>query len=130
MSAIAETLTDIDFSYDKSGQVLCRNPKGLIFFLQSEPPVTKAESKSEARPAAPAPAPTWQPIEAVVEVEVRRAAEPMPIAEATRRAVQMGPTQSEPAAEVRQAAKTGPLPQAPEPGKPAEKGWFGKLFAK
>lgn len=123
MSAIAEILPEIDFSYDKNGQVLCRNPKGLIFFLQAEPPVQKAEPKSEARPAAPAPAPTWQPMESVVEVEVRRAAEPMPIAEATRR--------NEPAAEVRpSAAKTGPLPQAPEPGKPAEKGWFGKLFAK
>jgi hypothetical protein len=123
MSAIAELLPEIDYSYDKNGQVLCRNPKGLIFFLQAEPPVQKAEPKAEARPAAPAPAPTWQPIENVVEVEVRRATEPMPIAEATRRA--------EPAAEVRsQAAKTGPLPEVPAPGKPAEKGWFGKLFAK
>ncbi|MNT60699.1 hypothetical protein D3C72_1982940 [compost metagenome] len=53
-----------------------------------------------------------------VEVEVRRVAEPMPIAEATRR--EASPS----------TAKTGPLPEAPMPGKQAEKGWFGKLFSK
>ena len=114
MSATAELM--IDYSYDKSGQVLCRNQKGLIFFLQTEPLAPKAEQpKSESRPTPQAP--TWQPV-AAVEVEVRRAAEPMPIAEATRR--EAAPT----------PAKTGPLPEAPMPGKQAEKGWFGKLFSK
>jgi hypothetical protein len=119
MSAIADILPGIDYSYDKNGQVLCRNPKGLIFFLQAEPPAPKAEARPEARPQAPAPA--WQPIEAVVEVEVRRAAEPMPIAEATRRT-------TEP--EARPVAKTAPLPEVSAAGKQPEKGWFGKLFAK
>ena len=96
--------------------MLCRNQKGLIFFLQTEPPTPKVEQpRAETRPAPQAP--TWQPMEAV-EVEVRRATEPMPSAEATRR-------EAAPA-----GAKTGPLPEAPMPGKQAEKGWFGKLFTK
>lgn len=117
MSAIAE-LRDIDYSYDKTGQVLCRNQKGLIFFLQAEPPAPKPEA---ARPTPQAP--TWQPM-AAVEVEMHRSSEPMAISEATRR------PESAPEAPVAKAApaKTGPLPEAPEPGKPAEKGWFGKLF--
>jgi hypothetical protein len=56
-------------------------------------------------------------MEAVVEVEVRRATEPMPIHEATRAGATL------PAA----AAQPGPAAKAPTP---AEKGWFGKLFAK
>ncbi|MNS66572.1 hypothetical protein D3C72_997910 [compost metagenome] len=124
MSAVVDRLTEIDYSYDKTGEVQCRNAKGLIFFLQAEPPSIKGEAKAEARPATPAP--TWQPMESVVEVEVRRAAEPMPIAEATRRHVEAPAA----AAEVRQPAKTGPLSEAPAPGKQAEKGWFGKLFTK
>lgn len=122
MSAIAE-LRDIDYSYDKTGQVLCRNQKGLIFFLQTEPLAPKVEApRAESRPTPQTP--TWQPMEAV-EVEVRRAVEPQPIAEATRRVEAVS---AEATVAKASPAKTGPLPEAPAPGKAAEKGWFGKLF--
>ena len=116
MSAMTDVMDGIDFAYEKNGQILCTNQKGLIFFLQAEPPAPI--HKPEARPAAPAPA--WQPMEAVVEVEVRRSNEPMPIHEATR----SGP------APVRGTTPLQEPVAAKAAAAPTEKGWFGKLFAK
>ena len=48
MTATATHPTAIDFNYEESGEVLCRNPKGLIFFLFAPVPA--------APEAAPAPA--------------------------------------------------------------------------
>ncbi len=136
MSMTAMVGTSINFDYRAGGEVLCKNPKGLIFFLRAEPP--------SARPAAPPPAPrSWQAVEATREVEVRRHAEPQSIAEATRTVSAAEPRASFTAVEatyeveVRRAAEpqpiargTGPLSDAPAAGKAPERGWFGKLFSK
>lgn len=136
MSMTAMVGTSINYDYRAGGEVLCKNPKGLIFFLRAEPPA--------ARPAAPPPAPrSWTPVEATREVEVKRHAEPQPIAEMTRTVPAAEPTAAFQAVEatheveVRRAAEpqsiargTGPLPAAPAPGQAPEKGWFGKLFGK
>lgn len=136
MSMIAMVGTSINFDYRAGGEVLCKNPKGLVFFLRAEPPA--------ARPASPPPAPrSWQPVEATREVEVRRHAEPQPIAEATRTVPAAEPTatfkpvEATHEVEVRRAAEppavargTGPLPDVPAPGKAPQRGWFGKLFGK
>ena len=62
------------------------------------------------RPAAPPPAPkSWQPVEATKEIYVKRhPVSPAPVAN----------------------SGTAPLPCVPDPGKAAQKGWFGRLFGK
>jgi hypothetical protein len=146
MTATATHPTAIDFNYEESGEVLCRNPKGLIFFLFAPVPAAP-----EAAPA-PAPAPrAWTPVPATQEVEVRRAAEPQPIAEATRvvpKAASFTPVAATMEVEVRRHAPapepeqvvpaparpaargTAPLANAPAAGQQPAKGWFNKLFAK
>jgi hypothetical protein len=137
MSVSAIVTGGINYDYRAGGEVLCRNPKGLVFFLRAEPPA--------ARPASPPPAPrSWSPVEATREVEVKRHVEPQPITEMARVVPAAEPA---PAAftavdatrevEVRRAAEpqpvgrgTGPLPNVPSPGKAPERGWFGKLFGK
>ena len=117
----------IAFDYRATGEVQCKNPKGLVFFL---------------RPAAPPPAPrSWTPVEATKEVEVKRHAGPQTMAEVQRTVPQAAvaeplPTPAatfkavEATKEVAVNRGTAPLTGAPEPGKPAQKGWFGKLFGK
>ena len=122
----------INYDYRAGGEVLCKNPKGLVFFLRAYAPVV--------RPAAPAPAPrAWAPVEATREVEVKRHAEPQPITEVTRTVPAAEPQASFKAVEAthevevrREAAARGtaPLAEAPAPGKAAQGGWFGKLFGK
>lgn len=126
----------INYDYRAGGEVLCKNPKGLVFFLRADAPVV--------RPAAPAPAPrAWAPVEATREVEVKRHAEPQPIAEMTRTVPAAEPqatfraVEATHEVEVRRAAEpvaaargTAPLAEAPAPGKAAQGGWFGKLFGK
>lgn len=135
MSMTAMMGTSINFDYRASGEVHCKNPMGLIFFLRAEPPT--------ARPATPPPAPrSWQPVEATREVEVKRHAEPQSISEATRTVPATAPAtftavEATHECEVRRSAElqplgrgTGPLPEAPPPGKAPGRGWFGKLFGK
>ena len=133
MTMTAMVSTSINYDYRAGGEVLCKNPKGLIFFLRAEPPAP--------RPAAPPPAPrSWTAVEATREVDVKRHAEPQSIAEATRTVPAAEPTATFKAVEatqeveVRRAAEpvrgTGMLPDAPAPGRAPEKGWFGKLFGK
>ncbi|MDB5100280.1 MAG: hypothetical protein JWM80_4701 [Cyanobacteria bacterium RYN_339] len=128
----------IDFAYEETGEVLCRNPKGLTFFLFAPKPVM-AE-------VAPAPAPrAWTPVASTMEVEVRRDSAPQPIVEMTRtipQAAGFTPVAATKEVEVRRHAAeqpeaprpaargTGALPNLPEPGQQPTKGWFNKLFAK
>lgn len=124
----------IAFDYRATGEVQCKNPKGLVFFL---------------RPAAPPPAPkTWQPVEATKEAEVKRHVEPQSMTEMQRTVPQAAVAEPLPAAafkaveatkevDVKRAEPapppargTAPLQGAPEAGKAAQKGWFGKLFGK
>lgn len=134
----------IDFDYRATGEVLCKNPKGLVFFLRVAAPLPL-----QAQPQAPT---AWQPVASTHEVEVKRhaepqsmtdlqrsvrqaaVAEPLPTApaftqvEASREvAVRRAPEHAPQAAAVR---GTAPLPDVPLPGKAPQKGWFGKLFNK
>lgn len=53
------------------GETRCENPKGLVFYLRSEPPAAR-----------PTPAkPAWTPVPATHEVEVRRMPAASPKAE-------------------------------------------------
>ena len=151
---LATLPTEIDFNYEGTGEILCRNLKGLTFFLFGEP--FSPKPSSSAAPTCPAPA--WKQIDAMMEVEVRRESEPQTIAELTR-TVPQASTQAQAVTahfvavaathevEVRRIAPlegpdaspsvqapairgTGELPDVPLPGKPAPKGWFNKLFAK
>lgn len=136
MSTMAMMSYGINYDYRAGGEVLCKNPKGLVFFLRAEPPT--------ARPAAPPPAPrSWQAVEATREVEVRRHAEPQAITEMTRTVPAADLTggftavEATHEVEVRRSAEapvaprgTGALPDVPAPGKAPERGWFGKLFGK
>lgn len=125
----------IDFEYEATGQVMCRNPKGMTFFLYSEPFGSKP-----APAAAPAePAPAWKQVDATVEATVRRATEPQAITEQVRAIpkADFTPVQATQEVEVRREVPaappvrgTGPLLDAPQPGKEASKGWFNRLFAK
>jgi hypothetical protein len=126
MKSVPQT-PGIEYAYEGDGEICCRNPRGLVFFLRAEPPSVK-------------PAESWTPVAATREVEVRRAAEPRAIAEVARplpdpRATAWKPIEAKQEVEVRRVAEpqpqakgTGPLPDAPAPGKAPEKGWFGKLF--
>lgn len=118
---------DIDYSYDRSGEVVCQNRAGLVFFLHAEPPAPKAAAN-------------WQPVEATKEVAVRRAQESAPIVEMSRPIPEARPAwkpvEATHEVEVRRADApaapaargTGALPDVPLPGKQPERGWFGKLF--
>jgi hypothetical protein len=139
MTQTATMQPGIDFAYEASGEVLCRNDKGLVFFLFAPKPLVGE--------AAPAPR-QWKQVEATQEVAVRRETEPQAIAELTRSipkasAATFVPVAATQEVEVRRVAPepvaatpapvvrgTGPLPNVPEPGKPAQKGWFNKLFSK
>lgn len=119
----------INYHYDNTGEVRCENNRGLIFFLHAEPPAAKA-------------APSWTPVAATKEVEVRRSAEPQPLAEKTRpipaAEAHWKPVPATMEVEVRRVVEaapapvrgTAPLPDVPMPGEEAPKGWFGKLFKK
>lgn len=146
MSAMLQSA--IDYAYDTTGEVLCRNAKGLTFFLYSEP--FSPKPTAAATPASPAPA--WKQVEATVEVAVRRVAEPQSITEMTRvvpqtnsnftaveatREVEVrrataaaAPAPVTPAPAATAARGTGPLPEVPEPGQQPQKGWFNKLFTR
>jgi hypothetical protein len=138
MSAVTmpPMMTDvIAFDYRATGEVQCKNQKGMVFFL---------------RPAAPPPAPkTWTAVEATKEAEIKRHAEPQSMTELQRSIPQAAVAESLPAAsfkaveathevEVRRAEPavapaargTAPLPDVPAPGQAPQKGWFGKLFGK
>jgi cell division protein FtsN len=147
---LATKPTEIDFCYEGNGEVLCRNPKGLTFFLFSPEPVS-AKPSTTAAPTQPAPA--WKQVDAVMEVEVRRSTEAQPLSELTRAIQQVAaatftvveathevevrrPLAAQPLATpqptpVAAAPRgTGALSDTPLPGKQAPKGWFNKLFSK
>ena len=126
----------IAFTYAPTGEVTCSNTAGLTFFLFAEAPGVKPSA--EAAPSRPAPG--WTQVEATMEVAVRRAAEPQAIAEIARVApvpaasfTPMEATQEVlvrcvPVAEP--PAPMQPAPVAVAPAQSAQKGWFGRLFAK
>jgi hypothetical protein len=139
--------TEIDFCYEGNGEVLCRNPKGLTFFLFASEPAT-AKPSPTAAPTQPAPA--WKQVDAVMEVDVRRETEPQSISELTRSFQQAAAAtfvavdathevtvRRVQAAELpagqqglTAARGTGALTNAPTAGQQAPKGWFNKLFSK
>lgn len=130
------TVTPINFAYQPDGEVCCSNPKGLIFFLRTEPVTMKAAPEARA----------WTPVAADKEVEVRREVAPQPFVEMTRPIPAATPdwkpvdathevevrrvVEAAPQPQPTTARGTGPLPNVPLPGEKAEKGWFGTLFKK
>ena len=121
MSQTAVMNKMIDFCYEANGDVRCQNPRGLVFFLRAEPPVSQ--------PAKPA----WQPVPATKEVAVRREAEAKPIAEKTQaipQPAQFQVVETTREVEARRVVEAAPAP-APQaaPAEPGDdKGWFNKLF--
>lgn len=134
MSATATKTDCIAYDYRATGEVQCKNPKGLVFFLRADPPKASA----------------WKTVEATREVEVKRHVEAQTVGEATRsvaHAPESGAAPGtftsvaathevevrrapEPVAAPAPARSTGPLTNAPAPGGQPAKGWFSKLLGK
>lgn len=43
----------LDYTYGADGHVTCRNPRGLTFYLQGQPPPRPADAERPAQPRFP-----------------------------------------------------------------------------